>query len=162
MSQHHNFLHALDHSIDLAGQLEKLLLEETATLDGRDPEHLQALVENKQRVLEQIEQATAGLQQIVEAAGHTFTADGMDAFLKDGEPTAAEHETATVGWKRLRELAASCELMNRTNAQAIERGRQRVATALKLIRGEDDNGNTYSAQGHSQSGTVLGRTLTQA
>lgn len=174
------FRQTLDQAIDLTTQLEKLLLEETSTLDGRDPDRLQTLVENKQRVLEQIEQATARLQQLVEAEGHAFTAEGMDAFLgtlpagstsatpetapeaTSGNQRATPKETARAGWKRLRELAASCELMNRANAQAVERSRQRVATALKIIRGEEDNGNTYSARGYSQSGAVLGRTLTQA
>ncbi|WPL19771.1 FlgN protein [Thiorhodovibrio winogradskyi] len=162
MTQHHTFAQALEQAIELTGQLETLLLEETAALDGRDPERLQILVENKQRVIERIAGATASLQHFVEEAGQTFTPDGMDVFLRATNLAREERQTYTQQWKRLRALAASCELMNRTNAQAVERSRQRVATALKIIRGEEDNGSTYSAQGYSQSSTVLGRTLTQA
>ncbi|EIC22163.1 flagella synthesis protein FlgN [Thiorhodovibrio frisius] len=162
MSQHQAFALALEQAIDLTSQLETLLLEETAAVDGRDPEHLNALVENKQQVLEQIEQATATLQRSVEEAGQAFTPDGLEVFLRASDGTTEERDHASARWKRLRELAASCEIMNRANAEAVERSRLRVTTALKIIRGEDDNGNTYSAQGYSQSSTVLGRTLTQA
>lgn len=162
ITQQPSFAQALAHTIDLTSQLEKLLLEETGSLDGRDPDHLQTLVTTKQRVLEQIETATATLRQRIEEAGQAFTPDGVETFLHASEPAPGRQDALRADWKRLRELAASCELMNRTNAQAVERGRERVDTALKIIRGEEDNGNTYSARGYARPNIVLGRTLTQA
>lgn len=162
MSEHQAFPQVLEQSISLATELEQLLLEETAVLEGRDPDVLQALVERKQRVLKTMEEATGHLQRLVEASGQTFTPDGMTTFLREHDPTPEQHDSLSTRWKHLREVAARCELMNRSHAQSIERSRQRVDVALKIIRGEDDNGNVYTAQGLSQSGVVLGRTLSQA
>ncbi len=162
MSQHPEFAQALERSISLADQLEQLLLKETAALNGSDPEALQALVDDKQQVLQSIEEETAQLQRLVEDAGQAFTPEGMDVFLRESDLAPGQNTALSERWNHLRELAARCKLMNSANAQSIERDRQRVNAALKIIRGEDDSSNVYTAQGYSQSGTVLGRTLSQA
>jgi flagella synthesis protein FlgN len=156
------FSQTLDQLLERTRQLEQLLLEESTSLDGRDPDRLQALVERKQRVVGQVEQKTAALRQIIDAAGEAFTPEGVANFLQAQQDVADDEASASARWKRLRALAASCELLNRDNAQAVERSRKRVATALKIIRGDIDDANTYSARGYAQSGSVVGRTLTQA
>lgn len=162
MSEHCGFNEALDHSIALTAELERLLLEETAILEGRDPERLRSLVEDKQRVLVQVEQETTRLQAAVEDAGQPFTPDGVAAFLREQDPQPLTSDALSARWSALRDLAARCDLMNRANGQAIERGRARVATALNILRGEDDSANVYTARGYAQSAPLLGHSLSEA
>ncbi|MBK1647458.1 flagella synthesis protein FlgN [Rhabdochromatium marinum] len=162
MPQHQEFQPALERAIDLSRQLEQLLLDETALLHGREPERLQALIKSKLRLLRQVEQATRHLKALVEQAGQPFTREGLSQLLEALDTDPTQEDSLSAQWQTLRKLAASCELMNRNNAQTVEHSRKRVATALSIIRGEEDNGNTYNLSGHEQSGTVLGRPLTQA
>lgn len=162
MSTGHAFLEALERAIDLASHLESLLFEETAVLEGRDPEQLQRLAERKREVVERLEHETQQLKAAVEQAGHEFSPAGLDGWLA-GLPVLPEAPGSPAErWTCLREVAARCELMNRSNATTIERNRKRVATALRIIRGEDENAATYSAKGHSATAANLGRTLTRA
>jgi flagella synthesis protein FlgN len=156
------FCTALEQAIALATRLEHHLLEETSTLEGRDPAQLEALIEHKRQVIEQLETQTARLKRSVEKAGHQFTVAGLADFLPSLAPAPDAPGTPTERWQQLREITARCELMNRENAKSIERHRKRVTTALNLIRGEDGSSATYSAKGDTQSTTVLGRTLTHA
>ncbi|MBB1126649.1 flagella synthesis protein FlgN [Thiospirillum jenense] len=159
MDKQHPFYMSLERSIALALQLENALAEETSAIERRDADLLQQVVAAKKGIVMRLEQETQLQRQQVENSGQAFTPQGLDVFL-----TALDDSTRTLitQWNSLRQVIVRCDLMNKTNARLIERHRQRVATTIQLLRGDDGNGGVYTPKGQTTPITVQRRTLSRA
>ncbi len=159
MDKQQPFSLSLERSIALAQQLENILAEETHAIERRDADLLQQVVAVKQGIVARLEQETQLQRQLVEQSGQAFNPPGVELFLTTVDD---KNHTLMTHWNHLRQVIVRCDLMNKTNARLIERHRQRVATTIQLLRGDDNHGGVYTPKGQASPITVQRRTLSRA
>ncbi|AFL72458.1 FlgN protein [Thiocystis violascens DSM 198] len=152
------FAQSLKLSIQLMGDLEAAMLEETRAIETRESDSLLRVLASKRDLVARLEEETLLQKQWVALAHHPFTPVGMTKFFAgvgdDGQLLGL--------WSILRESSTRCDGMNRSNARLIERGRKRVATSLRILIGDDGTSATYNPRGRTESTTPRSRTFSQA
>jgi len=152
------FAESLRRALELAARLEELLLAEGGALEARDASRLHEIVVAKRPLVAALEHETQQQRALVEAAGHRFDPLGIEVFFYALPATPAIAES----WRQLRQIARHCAEMNRANADLIERGRERVAAALHLLRGSDATAATYTNKGQTDFGAARNRISSEA
>lgn len=147
---------SLDRSITDMAQLEALMLDELRLLEAREVEQLQRILNDKQRLTTRLAAETQHQQRWIEAAGFSFTPDGVEAFIQ----SYADAEAFAPRWAQLLDLTRRCSQLNGQNARTVERDWRRVTSTLRLLQGEDAS-TTYDPRGRTARGQ-RGRTISQA
>jgi len=129
---------AVKKQIALLTQLKTFLDNELQLITARDAEALLKLVEEKQQVLETIQQQDAVVAEFYEAET-TVT-----------EPTQALLEQA-------KQLLEDCKFSTNVNAKAVEQGQLKLEHLRKLlIEVRNKESLTYDKAGRAQGGGMLG------
>jgi flagella synthesis protein FlgN len=152
------FAQSLKLSIQLMGDLETAMLEETHAIETRDTDSLLRILASKKDLVAQLEEETLRQKQWVALARHPFTPAGMMKFF-----AGVSDDGQLLGlWSILRESSTRCDRMNRSNARLIERNRKRIATSLRILSGDDGTSATYNPRGRTESASPRSRTFSQA
>ena len=152
------FAQSLKLSIQLMGDLEAAMLEETRAIETRDTDSLLRILASKKDLVAQLEEETLRQRHWVALARHPFTPAGMTKFF-----AGVGDEGQLLGlWSILRESSTRCDRMNRSNARLIERDRKRIATSLRILSGDDGASATYNPRGRTESASPRSRTFSQA
>lgn len=153
-----HFAHALAQSLHLLQQLEATLLEETRALASHDPDAIHQVVTRKSALVAALETATAQQKHWVETTQLPFTPAGMTIFMQGCSTELGIAEQ----WAQVRKNGSRCEQLNRANARLIEQDRKRVASLLRILKGDDASAATYTPQGRAKSVSSRSRTLIHA
>jgi flagellar biosynthesis protein FlgN len=152
------FVASLDRAIEDMRQLAEFMLEELRAITSRDLDGLQRSVSEKQRLLARLEAETARQRDWIEAAGFSFTPDGVERFIQ----TQDQDEQLGTRWSALLDHTRRCDQLNSDNARSIERDQRRIAMTLRLLKGEDASTTTYDPRGRTAASGQRGRTISQA
>ena len=112
----------------LVESLAQTLAQEGAALAQRDPEALQAILDRKQALLDDL-QAVSGRAQPERMARTDLPADELN------------------DWHAIRDGLARCEQANQTNGAAVALGKQVVDRLFNLLTGRSGATNVYDARG---------------
>ncbi|WP_019024602.1 MULTISPECIES: flagella synthesis protein FlgN [unclassified Thioalkalivibrio] len=157
--QRHAFLRSLEASIRLSHQMEDILLQETRAVESRAAETLSDVVAQKQTLLHELETESRRQRETIEAAGETYTPEGLARLFSRLE-SGAELEDH---WQALRRSVERCNTLNQGNARLIDRDRRRVEMSIQILRGEEPGpAPTYDPYGRTQSSSRTGRRITRA
>lgn len=152
------FVASLDRSISDMRRLAELMQDELRAIESRDPDGLQQVVAAKRELVARLEAETAQQRHWIKAAGFSFTPEGIERFIR----TQDQADQLGSRWSTLLDQTRRCDRLNRDNARLIERDRRRVATTLRLLKGEDASATTYDPRGRTATGGQRGRTISQA
>ena len=115
-------------------ELDRLLGEEYAAIRKRDTGQLEALTQEKEALVIEIDNTVARM------------GDGLNALIgKSARPSPAG---ITV-----RKLIASCQRANKTNGGALETSQSFTNSLLDLLRGQTPGQRTYTADGRLGAGS---------
>lgn len=135
----------LQQDIETSRQLLEVLLSERQLLETRDYTQLEALIAQKQELIQKLEQNAALRQQWLLQQGFGTEIDALDA-ARTKAPVTAEH------WHSAAELWRECQTANQVNEQICRRTRLVVENVLDILRGRHNQSSTYDAKGVSQRG----------
>lgn len=129
---------ALKQQITLLSELKQHLDNELQLITARDAEALLKLVENKQAILDNIQEQ-----------------DVLIASLYDAN-TEYPEDTQTM-LTHAKELLEACKYGTQVNAKAVEQGQLRLEHLRKLlIETRNKESMTYDKSGRAQGGSSLG------
>ncbi|MBV5308613.1 flagella synthesis protein FlgN [Chromatium okenii] len=152
------FAQSLLCSLQLLAQLEAVMLDEARVIATHNPDALQRVVTNKSALVMALEAETVKQKQWVESAQLPFSNAGVAQFFTQFENAQSLNEQ----WGQLREIGMRCDQLNRANARLIEHDRKRIATLLRILKGDDAASTTYTPQGRTASAGSRSRTLIHA
>ena len=147
---------SLDRAITDMARLAELMLDELRVLEAHEVEHLQRIINDKQRLTTRLATETQHQQRWIEAAGFSFTPAGVEQFIQ----TYADAEAFGARWATLLDHTRRCSQLNGQNARTVERHWRRATATLRLLQGEDAS-TTYDPRGRTARGQ-RGRTISQA
>lgn len=140
----------------LGEQLLSLLQRETTVLEQRDTEALVALTEEKQQLLQVLEEKAAQRSRFLQADGLSQDKAGFEQLLERlGNPPTSLHL-----WEKLHGLLEQCQRQNQLNGRLLEAGRRHSQQALSLLLGgQDPNAGLYDQKGSVNISTSEGHRL---
>lgn len=149
---------ALDNSLQHAGalalDLQTVLIQERQALEQRDYHRFDQLLDDKQRLVGELEQNTAARRQWLAAHGLNDDAESLAQVQLRAPAVAARWRDSAEHWRVCRELT-------QINEQVCNRTRAVVERVLDILQGQPTQGATYDARGQAQR-QQSGRTITSA
>jgi len=126
-------------------ELKTLLNQERELLEKRELQGLQAIVDRKDVLLQQLRFSAKQREQILTAAGLTTDLAGWDAFLlRDGSTRFLIPE-----WQKITQVFIECQKANEINGKMISRSKQTLNHLLNLLRGQVAPPTLYNQKGTS-------------
>ncbi|NLY16954.1 MAG: flagellar protein FlgN [Gammaproteobacteria bacterium] len=126
-------LASLETDIETCTRLTELLEQEFVALNERRLDELQALLADKQPLLESLAQHASQRSQILLEQGQSADADGF-AALASQSPLRERLQDAH---QRLHGLMEKCQTANLRNGRLIRTNQVSIGKALNIIRGSD-------------------------
>jgi flagella synthesis protein FlgN len=118
-----------------------------AVFAGRDAYAIERTATEVQRLVSEVEASEKRRQKVLAAVGLPADKDGMEQFLarldRDGQLSGT--------WQELLAGAAECQRLNLANAAVIETNRHFAETALRILRGQSPDQETYGRRGTSSA-----------
>ena len=145
---------SLQHDFSLGQQLRDVLEQERQTLENRQYEQFEQLLQGKQQLLAQLEQGGNARRQWLAKRGFADDASAL-RLVKLQAPAVAEQ------WQAAAEQWRDCQHANQVNEQICNRTRVVVERVLDILRGQPGQGSTYDAKGISKH-MFNGRTISNA
>lgn len=143
----------LDQDTSLIAELQTLLERERELLESRQHPQLQALIETKNSILEQLGEHSRQRQNWLQQAQLSADHQGWLTLLA-ATPTT---ETLIEPWQNLTERFAACQELNEINGKIIGRSRQTLGQLLSILRGQTGGPQLYNAQGSTAPETGSSR-----
>jgi len=140
----------LQEELRTARTLLELLKQEQAQLVAADIDALNALTEEKTRLVTRMSELATDRHHALAATGFAASEAGMQAWL--------EPEEARQAWQNLLELARAAKEVNRSNGLLIGKHLTRNQSALNVLKGGPQGQTLYGPNGQS-SVTAAGRGL---
>lgn len=135
-------------------QLKQLLVQERSLLEQRKQNELQAIIDQKIALVDQLNTNAKQRQQILNTLGLPTNANGWDLFLQRNVATQPLRDD----WKIVVSEFEECQKMNDINGKMVARSQQTLNHLLGLLRGKGASPSLYNAQGaktqYSSSYTV--------
>lgn len=133
----------LEQDASLIEQLQILLEQERELLESRQHEPLEALIEAKNPILEQLGEHSRQRQNWLQHAQLSTDHQGWLTLLA-ANPA---NETLIEPWQNLTERFLACQELNEINGKIIGRSRQTLGQLLSILRGQSGGPQLYNAQG---------------
>jgi flagellar biosynthesis/type III secretory pathway chaperone len=138
----------------LSQQLIDVLEQERLSLENRQYEQFQQLLQTKEQLLNALEQGATGRRQWLAQRGFADDKSALTLVTRQA-PTIAEL------WQNAAEQWRACQHANKVNEQICGRTRVVVERVLDILRGQTSQGATYDAKGVAHS-AQSGRTISNA
>lgn len=143
--------------LEMSQQLEDALDRERTAIGAHDSGALEAVVEEKNRLLHRLNKLDGEREALLLQSGYADGAEGLQAYLashdQDGELNAL--------WETLTQHARRCRDKNRINGGLVDVSLNAVRQALQLLRGETEGTAVYDPRGQA-IGTANQRSLAKA
>lgn len=146
--------HSLQTDIPITDQLLALLQQERQLLESRQYDQFQQLINQKQQLLQQLDQHATQRQQLLHSAG-------FDNEQHTLETLAQQAPVAASAWHKLSDQWQQCQDLNEVNERIAKRTRLVVGQILDLLRGQNNQTRLYTKKGDASNGGS-GRTITSA
>ena len=143
----------LQEELRTARTLLELLKQEQAQLVAADIDALNALTEEKTRLVTRMSELATDRHHALAATGFAASEAGMQAWLENHQPDEARQ-----AWQNLLELARAAKEVNRSNGLLIGKHLTRNQSALNVLKGGPQGQTLYGPNGQS-SVTAAGRGL---
>lgn len=133
----------LEQDTVLIEQLQTLLEQERELLESRQHQPLEALIEAKNPILQQLGEHSQQRQNWLQQAQLSTDHQGWLTLLSATPAT----ETLIGPWQDLTERFTACQELNEINGKIIGRSRQTLGQLLSILRGQSGGPQLYNAQG---------------
>ncbi len=133
----------LEQDTRLIEQLQTLLEQERELLESRQHQPLEALIEAKNPILEQLGEHSRQRQNWLQQAQLSTDQQGWLNLLGASPDT----QTLIEPWQNLTERFAACQELNEINGKIVGRSRQTLGQLLSILRGQSGGPQLYNAQG---------------
>ncbi|MEJ1353538.1 MAG: flagellar protein FlgN [Candidatus Sedimenticola sp. (ex Thyasira tokunagai)] len=143
-TQINHFSGLLSAELQCAEKLLTLLGHEHQALTGSDPDRIIALSEQKQSLVEQMQQQLANRQGFLTRLGLPGDREGVDTLL-NAHPKVGN---ALALWQQLMEIATQLSNQNQVNGGIITLGHRHVRQTLCILTGNNGNNDTYGPKGN--------------
>jgi len=143
-----NFANLLGSELNQLSLLLDILTRETEALLSTDISEIEALTEEKNRLLDSQRHATHAREQFMQNMTGSKGREGMEKLASDS--INPKPLMATIN--DLNDLATHCQEINRHNGKLILKQQRYATSALNILRQENTT-PTYSNQGDKVSGT---------
>ncbi len=147
----------LTESVDCALGLKETLVAERDALERRDTISLNTAAVSKAALIRKLAGLNESRGKISEQAGFGRGTETME----DLAAWCDEDSLVSNCWRRFREIASECDLLNKTNGAIILLRRQQILDGLSLLRGNQNSTSTYTPTGAAVN-SFAGRELTEA
>lgn len=138
--------------------LRDCLIKERECLETRNLDPMQALIEHKIQLIDQISQQVKFRAQVLSKLNLPQTADGWSQFL-NRHPLTKPLETE---WQTVVSCYEECQSLNQINGKLVARSQKTFGHILNLIRGQVAAPSLYGANGSSKAQTTGSYTLAKA
>lgn len=125
-------------------RLKDLLEQERELFETRKLDSLQAIVDEKTLLIDQLNQHAQIRQSILQRLNLPLTAEGWDLFLQRDSQTLGMRSD----WKKITADFVECQKLNEINGKMIARSRQTLSQLLNLLRGQVAAPSLYTAKGN--------------
>ncbi|MES9855288.1 MAG: flagellar protein FlgN [Sedimenticola sp.] len=142
-TQINHFVGLLSVELQCAEKLLTLLEQEHQALTGADPDRIIAISEQKQSLVEQMQQHLANRQGFLKRLGLSGDREGVDILLAS-QPEGGEAQTL---WQQLMDMATQMSDKNQVNGGIITLGHRHVRQTLGILTGHNSDNDTYSPNG---------------
>jgi len=142
--------HLLRAGVHCAIGLKEVLNDEHAALECQNTDALNESAINKQLFLTKLEELEGERREICHDSGFSSDPAAMEELIK-----CCDTEILLEGyWRHFVDLAKECSELNVNNGAVINLRRQQITGALSVIRGQDQNDETYGRNGRDSSSNV--------
>lgn len=137
--------------LDLIHQLQQLLTDEADLLKQNDQlRALNALVQKKQPLINQINQFSRQMAQVLTTETLPNDQNGMIQYLEKAKAMELGADTIIQNWATIIEVTRSCQLLNEQNGGSIDILRRHTIRSLQIIKGSTQQPNTYNKDGSTK------------
>lgn len=133
---------ALRQETAIAQRLYEVMAQEQSALQRMDTASIQALAQEKSRLLAALDEQLAVRQRLVPNSQQAGALDNLIARLP--EPLSQSLKALT---EQLRELLQRCHSQNEINGRIISASRRSVERSLSLLRGHQPDAVLYTPSG---------------
>lgn len=124
-------------------ELRELLQQERQLLEKRELQGLQAIIDRKDTLLNQLRFSAKQREQVLLAAGLSTDLAGWEEFLlRDGATRFLIPE-----WQNITQVFLDCQRANEINGKMIGRSKQTLNHLLNLLRGQVAPPTLYNQKG---------------
>ena len=138
-------LEATAHSCE---RLLDAMRDERVALQNADTAAVNGAVSRKKIHLADLESHEAERKALLSACGSAVSLDAMQAFIRDNDDP---RKTLATLWGQTLDLLAQCRAANNTNGAIIAAQRRQHNEALKVIRQQEAEPETYGPQGQTET-----------
>lgn len=129
-----------------ASELFTLLSDERRLLGERDADAVLGIAERKRACLAQLEASAANTERLLRHLSRGRI--GLDSIGQYLDTLPAEsRDNARSQLAQVKSMLHACQQLNDTNGRIIAISRRNVDRAMNLLKGQDGNAETYTAQG---------------
>lgn len=139
---------SMSQAIELLETLNSLLIAERTALKERDTANIQALLEQKTALLNQLEQNATARSQLLVTAGFNGDESGMDNYLDSLPASAASLQQQ---WQALKDKLQVCKDANQLNGTVVHRSKTQIEALLNILRGQSGQQKIYDDAGKASS-----------
>lgn len=138
--------------------LRDCLIQEREYLEKRELNPMQALIERKIQLIEQIAQQVKFRAQVLAKLNLPQTAAGWSQFLNRHPLT----KPLEIEWQTVVNCYEECQALNQINGKLIARSQKTFGHILNLIRGQVAAPSLYGANGSNKTQSTGSYTLAKA
>lgn len=137
--------------LDLIRQLQQLLMDEATLLKQSDQLGLlNDLVQKKQPLINQINQFSRQMAQVLTTEKLPNDQDGMIQYLEKAKAMELGAETIIDNWTKIIEVTQACQVLNEQNGGSIDILRRHTIRSLHIIKGGPQPPDTYNKDGSTK------------
>lgn len=141
----------LEQDLQAARQLNQTLQRERQELGKRNSANLQTLIDEKNKLLEQLEGNSQRRHKFMATQQRPTTRQAWEALLDElAEPALKKL------WQELQLSLQEVQKLNDINGKILERNRLIVGRLNKLMRGQNPDDKLYGRSGQQQRGSANG------
>ncbi|MEQ1637297.1 MAG: flagellar protein FlgN [Methylococcales bacterium] len=138
--------------LNLIRQLQQLLLDEADLLKKNDQiAPLNLIVEKKQPLINEINQFSRQMAQVLTTETLPNDQNGMLQYLEKAKATGLAAEAMRNNWSEIIKITKTCKRLNEQNGGSIDILRRYTHRSLLVIKGHTQSPNTYRKDGTTQS-----------
>ncbi len=142
----------LQSELKIARDLNECLQRERASLTQTDIEAIDEMTRQKQPLVVQLEQLGRQREALLKSTGFPVGKAGLEAFVANLPASQATVFSELI--QQLRDVARRCRMDNQINGGIVNVNRQYMLRALSVLRGRDQQTESYGPGGEYSSQVV--------
>ena len=142
----------LSNGLKLTLNLLELLKAECRQLKVKnDPALLAMLAESKKELVNQLEQFSKQLSQVLATEKLVVNQDGVLSYLAKAKAAGINTAESSNSWMNITSLSKTCRTLNEQNGASIDLLSRHAQRSLQILRGKTLLTTTYGPDGNTRS-----------